>query len=131
MIPPGLLFLSWEQAVGHVQLFLVSPQGTTSRCAVESCQAAAPFLSHGNWPYGCGVTGEPGHVVQPDPKPSQQSLAMFKCSETPVTAKLLPRSCTRRCWAQAEMVCVWTMPGAGNYHRITQYPELEGIHRDQ
>lgn len=134
MIPPGQLSPSWDQVMDHVQPFLVSPQGTTSRCAVEPCQAAAPWLSHGNCPYGHRVTSEPGpatgEVVKPDPKPSQQSLAMFKCSETPITPKLPPRSCTRRCWAQAEMVCAWTMPGANNYHRITEYPKLEWIHKE-
>lgn len=29
------------------------------------------------------------------------------------------------------MICAWTMPGTDNYHSITEYPELDGIHKDQ
>lgn len=81
MIPPGQLSPSWDQVMDHVQPFLVSPQGTTSRCAVEPCQAAAPWLSHGNWPYGHRVTSEPGpaagEVVKPTLSPASR---VWPCS---------------------------------------------------
>lgn len=67
VIPPGQLFLSWEQVMDHVQPFLVSPQGTS--CALESCQAAAP------WELAFWLQGEPG------PAPGTLHGRVWPCSD--------------------------------------------------